>query len=75
MVVVAHMVVRAKPLRARDVAHLRQFLVATGIAVGSGRVRAQRPLEALVSLRGARRRLTGSYEAGSFAGKRIPTTS
>ena len=35
----------------------------------------QRPLEALFGLRGAKRRFTGSYEAGSFTGNAFPTTS
>jgi DMSO/TMAO reductase YedYZ molybdopterin-dependent catalytic subunit len=74
--IAAHMVVRAKRIRARDVAHRRQFLVAAGIAGGSLLAwRAQRPVEALVGLRGAKRRFTGSYEADSFAGNAFPTTS
>ena len=76
VVVGAHMVLRAKPLRRRDLAHRRQFLSAAGIAVGSFVAwRAQRPFEALVALNGARRRFTGSYEAGSFAGNAFPSTS
>ena len=35
----------------------------------------QRPLSAWFGLRGARRRFTGSYEAGSFAGNAFPSTS
>jgi DMSO/TMAO reductase YedYZ molybdopterin-dependent catalytic subunit len=74
--VAAHMVARAKPLRWRDVAHRRQFLAAAGIAAGSLVAwRTQRPLQALFGLRGAKRRFTGSYEAGSFAGNAFPTTS
>ncbi len=74
--VASHMVVRAKPLRGRDVADRRQFLAAAGIAVGAAAAwRAQRPMQALVGLRGAQRRFTGSYEAGSFAGNAFPTTS
>ena len=76
VLVVVHMVLRAKPLRARDAVHRRQFLAATGIGVGSLLAwRSQRPLLALLQLRGANRRFTGSYEAGSFAGNAFPTTS
>jgi DMSO/TMAO reductase YedYZ molybdopterin-dependent catalytic subunit len=76
VVVVVHMAVRAKPLRGRDLAHRRQFLTAAG-AVGASLVawRVQRPLEALLGLRGARRRFTGSYEVASFTGNAFPTTS
>ncbi len=76
IVVAAHMIARAKPLRGRDVAHRRQFLVAAGIGAGSLLAwRLQRPLQGLLHLRGARRRFTGSYEAASFAGNAFPTTS
>jgi DMSO/TMAO reductase YedYZ molybdopterin-dependent catalytic subunit len=76
VLVVAHMVLRAKPLRARDVVHRRQFLAAAGIGAGSLLAwRTQRPLLALLQLRGANRRFTGSYEVGSFAGNAFPTTS
>ncbi len=76
LLVVVHMVLRAKPLRVRDVVHRRQFLTAAGIGAGSLLAwRAQRPLLALFELRGANRRFTGSYEAASFAGNAFPTTS
>jgi cytochrome b561 len=74
--IVCHMVFRAKPLRARDVVHRRQFL--TGALIGAGGLlaaRAQRPVEKLLGLPGAHRRFTGSYEADSFAGNAFPTTS
>ncbi|HYB30937.1 MAG TPA: molybdopterin-dependent oxidoreductase [Solirubrobacteraceae bacterium] len=76
IVVAIHMVVRAKRLRRRDLAGRRQFLAAIGLgacAVVGWRV--QRPVEALLALKGARRRFTGSYEAGSFAGNAFPSTS
>lgn len=74
--VAVHMVARAKRLRRRDLAGRRQFLTATGLAACAVVVwRAQRPAEALLALRGARRRFTGSYEAGSFAGNDFPSTS
>jgi DMSO/TMAO reductase YedYZ molybdopterin-dependent catalytic subunit len=63
--VLVHAVVRAKPLRVRDVRSRRQFLSAA--AVGAGAFAAwqvQRPLERALGLRGAGRRFTGSYDAG-----------
>jgi DMSO/TMAO reductase YedYZ molybdopterin-dependent catalytic subunit len=76
LVVVVHMALRAKPIRRRDVANRRQFLLAAGMAVGSAVAwRAQRPLQQALGLRGARRRFTGSYQAGSFAGNGFPSTS
>lgn len=72
----AHVVLRAKPLRGRDLAHRRQFLVAGTLAAGSFVAwRVQRPLETLLRLRGATRRFTGSYETASFAGNAFPSTS
>ena len=74
--VAIHMVVRAKRLRRRDLAGRRQFLAVAGLAGCAVLVwRAQRPVEALLALKGARRRFTGSYEAGSFAGNAFPSTS
>jgi DMSO/TMAO reductase YedYZ molybdopterin-dependent catalytic subunit len=74
--VATHMVVRARRLRRRDLTGRRQFFATTGLAamafVGW---RIQRPFEALLALKGARRRFTGSYEAGSFAGNAFPSTS
>jgi DMSO/TMAO reductase YedYZ molybdopterin-dependent catalytic subunit len=74
--VAAHMAVRAKPLRGRDLAHRRQFLAAAGIGAGSLLAwRFQRSVQGVLHLRGASRRFTGSYEAGSFTGNAFPTTS
>ena len=74
--VATHMALRAKRLRRRDLAGRRQFLTATGFAAAALLAwRAQRPFEALLSLKGARRRFTGSYEAESFAGNAFPSTS
>lgn len=71
-----HMTVRARRLRRRDLAGRRQFLAMTSLA-GSAFLlwRVQRPVEALLGLKGARRRFTGSYEAGSFTGNAFPSTS
>jgi DMSO/TMAO reductase YedYZ molybdopterin-dependent catalytic subunit len=74
--VAVHAVLRAKPLRRRDLAGRRQFLRTGALAAGSYLVwELQRPLSAWVGLRGGRRRFTGSYEAGSFAGNDFPSTS
>ena len=74
--VTVHAVVRAKPLRRRDLAGRRQFLRAGAIAAGSYLVwELQRPMSAWFGLRGARRRFTGSYEAGSSTGNAFPSTS
>jgi DMSO/TMAO reductase YedYZ molybdopterin-dependent catalytic subunit len=74
--VLVHMVLRAKRLRRRDVAGRRQFLAATGLAACAVLAwRAERPVQAVLGLKGARRRFTGSYEAGSFAGNAFPSTS
>jgi DMSO/TMAO reductase YedYZ molybdopterin-dependent catalytic subunit len=74
--VAIHMVARAKRLRRRDLAGRRQFLVATALAACAVLAwRAQRPVEAVVSLKGARRRFTGSYDGGSFTGNTFPSTS
>jgi Oxidoreductase molybdopterin binding domain len=76
LAVAVHTVVRAKRLRRRDLAGRRQFLTATGLAAGAVlALRVQRPVEALLTLKGARRRFTGSYEAESFAGNAFPSTS
>src|ERR671914_529928 len=74
--VAVHAVLRAKPLRRRDLAGRRQFLRGAAVAAGSYLVwELQRPVSALFGLRGARRRFTGSYESGSFAGNAFPSTS
>lgn len=71
-----HMVVRAKRLRRRDLVGRRQFITTTGLAAGAFLLwRVQRPTESLLGLKGARRRFTGSYAAGSFAGNAFPSTS
>ena len=74
--VALHALLRAKPLRRRDLAGRRQFLRAGALLAGSYLVWGlQRPLSAWFGLRGARRRFTGSYEAGSFDGDAFPSTS
>ena len=76
VVVAVHMVYRAKRVRRVDLAQRRQFLIAgAGSVAAIAAWRAQRPVEAFFGLRGAKRRFTGSYEAGSFSGNAFPTTS
>ncbi len=74
--VAVHALLRAKPLRCRDLVGRRQFLRGGALAAGSYLVwELQRPLSGWFGLRGARRRFTGSYEAGSFGGNAFPSTS
>jgi hypothetical protein len=76
VVVLAHARVRAKRPRGRDLTDRRQFV--TAAALGAGALVAwqiQRPLQRALGLPGARRRFTGSYDAGSFTGNAFPTTS
>jgi hypothetical protein len=76
LAVAVHALLRAEPLRRRDLAGRRQFLRAGALAAGSYLVwELQRPLSAWVGLRGAPRNFTGSYEAGSFVGNAFPSTS
>jgi DMSO/TMAO reductase YedYZ molybdopterin-dependent catalytic subunit len=74
--VLAHALARARPLRAVDARDRRQVLAAAG--VGAAAVAAwalQRPAQRAFGLAGARRRFTGSYATGSFAGNDFPVTS
>lgn len=76
LLVALHALLRAKPLRARDVRQRRQFLQMGALAAGAyGAHRLQRPAQSLVGWRGARRRFTGSYESASFEGNAFRTTS
>jgi hypothetical protein len=80
VVVLGHALFRRKPLRVRrDVVApgRRQFLAAGGVAAGAFVAwRLQKPASALIGLRGAKRRFTGSYELGSFGGNdAFPPTS
>jgi DMSO/TMAO reductase YedYZ molybdopterin-dependent catalytic subunit len=76
LAVAVHMSLRAKRLRRRDVADRRQFLATTGVAACAFLLwRVQRPVAALLGLKGSQRRFTGSYEAASFAGNAFPSTS
>jgi hypothetical protein len=76
LAVAVHAGLRAKPIRRPDLAGRRQFLLAGAVAAGSYLAwLGQRPVSGWFGLRGARRRFTGSYEAGSFAGNAFPSTS
>jgi DMSO/TMAO reductase YedYZ molybdopterin-dependent catalytic subunit len=69
----ARAVVLAHAREGADLAGRRQF---GALAAGSYLVwELERPLSAWFGLRGARRRFTGSYEAGSFAGNGFASTS
>ena len=75
-IVLTHALLRARPLRRRDVGDRRTVLQAGG-AVGFALAAwaLQRPLGRLFGAPAAERRFTGSYEKGSFAGNAFPTTS
>jgi DMSO/TMAO reductase YedYZ molybdopterin-dependent catalytic subunit len=74
--VTVHAYIRRRRMRAQDAADRRQLLVAAGGLAGALVLwRVQRPVAALVGLRSANRRFTGSYEAASFEGNAFPTTS
>ena len=79
VVVLVHAGLRRKPLRTRDISAggRRQFLALGGVAVGAFAVwQLQGPFNTALGLRGARRRFSGSYERGSFAGNEgFPPTS
>ena len=74
--IVLHMFARAKRLRKRDIIGRRRALhfgalLLGGVALWPAQQFAQRVLH----LPGAKRRFTGSYESGSFAGNAFPTSS
>jgi DMSO/TMAO reductase YedYZ molybdopterin-dependent catalytic subunit len=75
--VAAHLAVRAKKPRRRDITDRRQFLAAAAMGVGALALwQAQKPVQTFFGLRGAKRRFTGSYEQGSLAGNgAFPETS
>jgi DMSO/TMAO reductase YedYZ molybdopterin-dependent catalytic subunit len=71
-----HMLARARPLRLRDVRGRRQLLRFGALLGGAVALwPAQQVLERAVALPGARRRFTGSRDAGSFTGNAFPATS
>jgi hypothetical protein len=63
--VLSHALLRAKPLRRRDLRDRRQFLSASAAGLGALLLwQVQRPVQRALGLRGADRRFTGSYDAG-----------
>jgi DMSO/TMAO reductase YedYZ molybdopterin-dependent catalytic subunit len=76
LLVSMHMLTRAKPLRERDMRGRRQLLRFGALALGGVALwPAQQALGQQLGLPGARRRFTGSREAGSYAGNAFPATS
>jgi DMSO/TMAO reductase YedYZ molybdopterin-dependent catalytic subunit len=76
LAVVAHASARARVHTPRNPSARRDFLRAGLAAAGAFAAwRLQKPASGLVGLRSAKRRYTGSYEKGSFAGNAFPTTS
>jgi DMSO/TMAO reductase YedYZ molybdopterin-dependent catalytic subunit len=75
-VVFAHARGWARRPRGRDLSDRRQFLTAAALGVGAlAAWQLQRPVQRTLGVPGARRRFTGSYEAGSFTGNAFPATS
>jgi hypothetical protein len=71
-----HMLARARPLRRRDVRGRRQVLQFGALLGGAVALwPAQQVFERALALPGARRRFTGSRDAGSFTGNAFPATS
>jgi DMSO/TMAO reductase YedYZ molybdopterin-dependent catalytic subunit len=74
LAVSAHMIARAKPLRASDVRGRRRMLHASALVLGGATLwAAQQSLGRRLGL--PPRRFTGSREAGSYAGNAFPSTS
>src|SRR6266700_2132780 len=71
-----HMFARAKRLRKRDIIGRRRMLHFNALLIGSVAIwPTQQLIEHILNLPGARRRFTGSYESGSYAGNAFPTSS
>src|SRR5260370_16190901 len=71
-----HMFARAKRLRKRDLAGRRQALQFSALLAGSVALwPGQQLAERVLNVPGARRRFTGSYESGSYAGNAFPPSS
>jgi hypothetical protein len=76
LLVSLHMLMRAKPLRTRDIRGRRQMLRFGALALGGVALwPAQQALGKQLQLPGASRRFTGSRESGSYAGNAFPATS
>lgn len=74
--ILLHMFARAKRLRKRDVVGRRRALHFSALLLGGVALwPAQQFALRVFHLPGAKRRFTGSYESGSFAGNAFPTSS
>ena len=75
-VILFHMFARAKRLHKRDVVGRRRMLYLSILLLGGTALwPGQQLTERALNLPGARRRFTGSREAGSYAGNAFPTSS
>jgi Oxidoreductase molybdopterin binding domain len=76
VVIVSHLLARAKRLRRRDIVGRRRALHMGALLLGSVALwPAQQQALNVLNLPGARRRFTGSRESGSYAGNAFPTSS
>jgi Oxidoreductase molybdopterin binding domain len=74
--IVLHMFARAKRLRKRDIVGRRRMLHFGALLLGGVALwPAQQFAQRVLALPGTKRRFTGSYESGSFAGNAFPTSS
>ena len=70
-----HVVARPVPLHRTDFARRRLLQGGAVLAGAAGLYAATEGASRIVGLPGARRRFTGSYDAGAFAPRRLPVTS
>src|SRR5215469_11042408 len=74
--IVIHVFARAKRLRKRDIVGRRRMLYFGALLLGGAAIwPTQQLTERVLNLPGAKRRFTGSYESGSYAGNVFPTSS
>ncbi len=74
--ILLHMFARARRLRKRDLTGRRQLLHFGALLLGGAALwPIQQFSEQVLHLPGARRRFTGSHEAGSYTGNAFPTSS
>ena len=75
-IIVFHIFVRAKRLRARDIIGRRRVIHFSALLVGGVALwPVEQFTERLLNLPGAKQRFTGSREVGSFSGNAFPTSS
>lgn len=76
LAIVVHMLARAKRLRKRDIVGRRRALHFSALLMGSVALwPGQQLAERVLQLPGSRRRFSGSYESGSYAGNAFPSSS